>query len=61
MIFICLNILTINLLVLTINSESPFAPNEEQIKANWNIFKSNHGYFFFDFKILIGSIILKLF
>jgi hypothetical protein len=38
-----LNLITINLLILMINSESLFAPNEEQIKAHWNIFKSNHG------------------
>jgi hypothetical protein len=40
---IFLNIILINLFFLMINSESPFAPNEDQIKAHWIIFKSNHG------------------
>ena len=35
--------LIINIYVIKINSESPFEPNEDQIKAHWYIFKSNHG------------------
>ena len=37
-------LILLSLFCFSTQHEFPFTPNEEQIRAHWSIFKSNHGF-----------------